>query len=431
MTVGLFFLVFIGLLICGLHIGGAFAFMATLPNLINPKFPFNLELVIRAFISGLDSFPLLAIPLFMLSGDIMSKGGVSKKLFDFFAYFIGNKTAGYPCTVVMTCLFYGAISGSAPATTAAVGTMTIPFLIGLGYDKVFSTALVAVAGGLGVIIPPSIPFIVYASSANASTADLFIAGIFPGVLIGVCLMSYAYYYCRKHGEDKEKLRQKYQEIRKDGFLKLFRNSIWALLTPVIILGSIYGGIASPTEAATMSVFYALFVALYVYRTLRWRDIPGVLCSAVRTYAPLLFIICAAVAFSRVLNMMRAPQFISSEVLAFASSPIGVLLIINLMLLLVGMVMDTIPSIMIFTPILLPVAKQMHIDPIHFGVIMVVNLAVGFVTPPMGINLFVASSITKLPVVAIAKKALPLIGAFMIALALITFIPGISLVLTGR
>lgn len=431
MPIGLFFLIFVSLLAVGLHIGASFAFLAALPNLLNSRFPFNVELVVRAFISGLDSFPLLAIPLFMLSGDIMSKGGVSKKLFDFFAYFIGNKTAGYPCAVVITCLFYGAISGSAPATTAAVGSMTIPFLISLGYDKVFSTALVAISGGLGVIIPPSIPFIVYATTANASTADLFVAGILPGCLIGACLMSYAYYYCRRYGEDKEKLLAKYQDIRSGGFWRLFANSVWALFTPVVILGSIYGGLASPTEAAAMSVFYALFVSLCIYKTLEVKNIPGLLVSAVRTYAPLLFIISAAVAFARVLNMMRAPQIISAEVLSLATSKIGVLIIINVMLLIIGMFMDTIPSIMIFTPIFLPIISKLQIDPIHFGIIMVVNLAIGFVTPPMGINLFVASSLTKIPVISIAKKAIPFIGAFLIALVLITFIPKISLLLVGR
>jgi len=328
----------------------------------------------------------------------------------------------------VTCLFYGAISGSGPATVAAIGAMSIPLLVGLGYDKTFVTALVATAGGLGVIIPPSIPFILYGLSSGVSVGAMFIAGILPGLLIGFCLMAYAWYYCKKHGEDKEKLDAYCAELRKNGLWHIFSNSFWALMTPVIILGGIYGGVTTPTEAACVSVVYALIVCCFVYKTMTLKDVVDAFREAVVTYAPITFILAGAMAFGRVLTIMQAPQAIAMAITGLVSSKIGVLLVINLFLLGVGMVIDTSPAILILTPILLPLVKQIGVDPVHFGIIMVVNLAIGFVTPPMGVNLFVASSLTGISVVTIARKAVPFIIAFLFSLMLITFIPAISLAL---
>ena len=330
--------------------------------------------------------------------------------------------------VIITCLFYGAISGSAPATVAAVGSMTIPLLIELGYKKDFATAIVAVAGGLGVIIPPSIPFIMYAMATGESVSDLFLAGIVPGLMIGALLMFYAYYHCRRYGEDKEKIDAKVTELREKGFLNILKDSIWALISPVIVLGCIYAGIASPTEAAVISVFYALFVSLFIYKSIKVKEIWGIMVEAMKTYAPILFILAASTAFSRVLTLMQVPQTVSAWILAHFSNEIVLLIIINVFLLIVGMVMDTTPAILILSPILLPIVQSIGMNPIHFGVVMIVNLAIGFVTPPIGVNLFVASSLTDVPVMHIAKKALPMIGYFLLALLLLTFIPAISLFL---
>ena len=224
MTIGLFFILLAVLLAIALPVGGVFGLMAVLPNLMG-TIKFAPVDVVRAMFSGMNSFTLLAVPLFMVSGMIMAEGGLSKRLFDFFAYFIGNKRAGFPCAVVVTCMFYAAISGSSPATVSAVGAMTIPFLTNLGYDIVFATAIVTVAGGLGVIIPPSISYIVYAAAASASPSALFIAGIIPGVLIGVSLMVYCWIYCKRNGEDREKLLKNYQEIRSKGFLPLLKERL--------------------------------------------------------------------------------------------------------------------------------------------------------------------------------------------------------------
>lgn len=427
MTIGLFFILLAVLLAIALPVGGVFGLMAVLPNLMG-TIKFAPVDVVRAMFSGMNSFTLLAVPLFMVSGMIMAEGGLSKRLFDFFAYFIGNKRAGFPCAVVVTCMFYAAISGSSPATVSAVGAMTIPFLTNLGYDIVFATAIVTVAGGLGVIIPPSISYIVYAAAASASPSALFIAGIIPGVLIGVSLMVYCWIYCKRNGEDREKLLKNYQEIRSKGFLPLLKESFWALLTPVIILGCVYSGICSPTEAAVISVIYGLFVCLFVYKTIKFRDIGKVFVAGAKTYVNILFVIAAATAFARAMTLLRYPQTISKAVLAMTNNKFIILLLMNVIMLVCGMIIDNIPNIMILTPILLPIAKAVGIDPTHFGIVMTANLAIGMVTPPMGINLFVASGMTKIPMLKLAKACIPFLIAFIICLLLITFVEPLSLFL---
>ena len=426
--VALLFLIFIICLVIAIPVSISLGIASALPVVFDPSFTVSAKFLIRSMFSGLDSFPLLAVPMFVLSGIIMAKGGISRKLFDVFTYFLGNRTAGMPCAVIVTCLFYGAISGSAPATVAAVGSMTIPILTSLGYDVTFSTAIVAVAGGLGVIIPPSIPFIMYGMASGASVSDLFLAGIIPGLMIGLLLMCYSVFYCRKHGEDKIKIRAAVGQLHQKGLFRVLRESFFAILSPIIILGCIYTGVASPTEAAVISVFYALFISLVVYRTIRIRDIWSILQESIRTFTPILFILATSTAFSRVLTLMEVPQTVSDFISTHFHSPVVVLLVINLFLLIVGMVMDTTPAILILTPILLPVVQAFGMNSIQFGVVMVVNLAIGFVTPPVGVNLFVASSLTDLPVMSIAKKSLPMIIYFLVALLLITYIPALSLAL---
>ena len=428
MPVGLLFILFVVFLVIAIPVGITLGITAVLPHIFDPSFTVGAKYLIRAMFGGLDSFPLLAVPMFVLSGIIMAKGGISRKIFDIFAYFFGRFTAGMPCAVIVTCLFYGAISGSAPATVAAVGSMTIPILIGLGYDKTFSTSVVAVAGGLGVIIPPSIPFIMYGMASGASVSDLFLAGIIPGLVIAALLMGYAVFFCKKNGEDKEKIDAEIGMLHEKGFGKVFKESFWAILSPVIVLGCIYSGITSPTEAAVISVYYALIVSLFIYKEIKFKDLWGILVEAIKTFTPILFILAASTAFSRVLTLMQVPQTVSSFILGNFSSKVVILLVINVFLLIVGMVMDTTPAILILTPILLPIAQGIGMDPIQFGVIMVVNLAIGFVTPPIGVNLFVASALTDVPVMEIARKALPMIALFLIALLLFTFVPAFSLAL---
>ena len=425
---GSIFLIFFGTLLIGIPIGIAVAFSAIMCVVLNPTLPFSIEYIFRSMVTALDSTTLLAVPLFILSGNLMAEGKISEKLFNFFSYFIGNKRAGLPIAAIVTCLFYGAISGSGPATVAAVGAMTIPMLTRLGYDKNFVVGMVATAGGLGVIIPPSLPFIMYGLTSQESVGDLFISGIIPGILIALIMSIYTWVYCKRKGEDREKLQANFDDLKSRGLWNIFKDSFWALLTPVIILGGIYTGVVTPTEAAVLSVVYALIISLGVYKTMSFKDLVPVTTATIRGCAPTMLVVAGATAFGRVLTMMQVPQTIATILTETFTSEIALLLAINLFLLFVGMIMETMAAICICTPIFLPVVTAIGMDPIQFGVIMVVNLAIGFVTPPVGINLYVASNMTNVPILRVARHAVPYIVMFLLALLLITFIPSLSLVL---
>lgn len=386
------------------------------------------QLITNAF-SGANSTPILAVPLFIFGGIIMAEGGISKKLFNFFAFFIGRFYGGVPCAVVVTCLFYGAISGSGPATAAAVGSMCIPFLVSLGYDRKWSAGMIAVAGSLGVIIPPSIPFVLYSLATGVSTGDLFLGGILPGILIALCLMVYAVVYCKRKGEDREKISDAINELKADGFGHLFLDSLPALLCPIIVLGGIYAGFVTPTEAACISVFYALIVSLFVYRSIKFKDIWGIMVTAVRTYGGLAFVLAFATAFGRVLSLTGASAAITTFISSFGSATLAITVCCILFLIL-GMVMDTGPAIIILAPILLPGMQALGVDPVHLGVVMVCCLAIGLATPPFGLNLFVVGNLSGEKPMSIARRAVPFIIAFLVALVLILYVPWLSLALIG-
>ena len=306
--------------------------------------------------------------------------------------------------------------------------MCIPFLVNLGYDKIFSASLVATAAGLGVIIPPSIPYIAYAMVTDTSVGNLFIAGIIPGCLIALALMVYTVIYCRVKGEDRGKIEQNYRELREKGIFHVLKEGFWALLTPVIILGGIYSGIVTPTEAACVSVFYSIIVCLFIYRTIHFKDLLGFFQNGVKSYAPLAAMLALAQGFVKLMVIIDAPTAISEFLSATVGSKVLFLLILNLILFIMGMVIDVGPAIMILGPMLLPFAVSLGINPVHLGIILTCNLAVGFVTPPFGMNLFVAAPLVQEDAMVIGKKALPLIGTYCIALLMITFIPALSMAL---
>lgn len=430
-TVALILLaIFLIILFSGTPIGISLAAICFIAGFVVDSLPVTPTYVYRLIISAFDNYVILAVPMFVFSGVLMARGGISKRLFNFFAFFIGKVPAGMPMCVVVTCLFYGAISGSAPATVAAVGAMTIPILVNLGYDRLFAVSLVVVAGGLGVIIPPSIPFVLYGLASNESIGDMFLAGVLPGILIALFLMAYCFIYCKRHGEDRQLIDANYKELRSKGLWKIFKESFWALLTPVIILGGIYGGIATPTEVSAISVVYAAVVSIFVYKDLKISEIPACLKESIASTAPAMLVVGMAVVFGKILALMQVPQMVATGLTSAFSNRIAIILVINLILLIAGMLMDTVSCIMILTPIFVPIAQAIDMNLVHLGIIMVVNLAIGFVTPPVGANLYVGSSMTGIPVLSIARKAIPLLIAFFFALLFITFVPELSLALLG-
>lgn len=421
------FICFALLLVLTVPVGVILLIISAVPSFMG-QFAVNAEYIFRNVIEAFNNTTLLAIPLFILSGVIMARGKISDKLYDVFAYFIGDVPGGLPSAVVVTCLFYGAISGSGPATTAAVGSMCIPLLVSLGYDLTFCAALVAVAGGLGVIIPPSVPFVMYCNSSNTSVGDMFLAGVLPGILIGALLIAYAVMYCIRHGGDQSKVHAHVKKLRERGLFSILKEGFWALLCPVIILGGIYTGTFTPTEAACVSVVYALIVSAFIYRSLPFKDMIPVLLESAATVSSCLIITGSAAIFAKVITLLRVPQAVAEAMGGIADNRVLLLLLINGILLIAGMILDTGASVMILTPILLPLVTAVGVNPIHFGCIMIVNLAIGFVTPPVGMNLYVASSMTGIKPLTIAKKAIPLLFMFFVALMFITFVEEISLAL---
>ena len=373
--------------------------------------------IAQNMVTGCDSFPTMAIPFFIFAGELMGGGGISKRLLNLANVFFGRITGGLAIVTVVVCMFFAAISGSGPATVAAVGGMVVPTMLEKGYDKKFVLALIAAAGSIGVIIPPSIPMVIYGVTTNSSVSSLFLAGFVPGILIGLVLIGYSYFYAKKNGYkgDTEPFSWKraLHEL-KEGF--------WAILSPVIILGGIYGGIFTPTEAAAVSVIYSLIVGCFIYKELDLKKLLNVTRNACETTASILIVIGCAAGFSKVLTLGRIPTTVAAGMLSLTDSAILILLLI------VGCFMETLCAIMILAPILFPVVTSLGVDPVHFGIIMVVNLAIGFITPPLGVNLFVASRVGETTLDNVIKGIIPFLGLMIVTLLLITYVPAISMFL---
>lgn len=376
-------------------------------------------LVQRVF-SSIDSFPLMAIPLFILAGVLMENGGISKRLIHFANTLTGHIKGGLGLVVVVTSMFFAAISGSGAATVAALGTILIPGMIKRGYHKNFAGSVQAVSGELGVIIPPSIPMILYGVATGTSVVDMFMAGVIPGMLIAFSLFFPVYLIARKRGYPSEK-KASWSER-----WKAFKEAFFALILPVIILGGIYGGIFTPTEASAVAVAYAFVIGVFVYKEIKWKDLMGIAGQSAITTSIILFIIANAGLFSWILSREGIPRMIAENISNISSSPIVFLLIINLVLLIVGMFFDAATAIIILAPILAPVAMAFGIDPVHFGIIMIVNLAIGMCTPPVGVNLFISCEIAKIKLQDITKGILPFLIVLLVDLLIISFIPQLSL-----
>ncbi|RSL32096.1 TRAP transporter large permease [Salibacterium salarium] len=421
MTTGVLFISFAIFLLLSVPVGIALGLATLITVLYSGTMP--VEFLAQELVTSVDSFPLMAVPFFILAGEIMGRGGITDRLFGVANSLVGNKTGGFAIATIITCMFFAAISGSAPATVAAIGGIMIPAMVRMGYDKRFATATVAAAGSLGVIIPPSIPMVIYGVVGSTSIGDLFIAGIFPGLIVAGGLIAYAYYYSRKMGYKTSNEPFSWKELGKTSW-----HAKWALLIPIIILGGIYGGIFTPTEAAVIAVVYGLFVSTVLHRELSIKHLPSVISAGALTTATVLIIVGSATAFGKLLTREQIPNQVANWMLSISENHIILILLITVLLLIVGCFMDTLAAIIILTPLLLPIAVDIGYDPVHFGIIMVVNLAIGFITPPLGVNLFVGSGISGLSIEELSKAIIPFFVAMLITLFIIIFIPQISMFL---
>ncbi|NCB25945.1 MAG: TRAP transporter large permease [Bacteroidia bacterium] len=421
MEAGILFSVLIVTIMMSIPIGITLGLSTGIAMFLTSDIP--MLMLVQKSVTGLDSFPLLAIPFFILAGSLMCNGGISRRLVNLADSLVGWVTGGLAMVTVLACMFFAAISGSGPATVSAIGSFMIPSMKDRGYDAPFAAAITAAAGTIGVIIPPSIPFVIYSIVAQCSIGDMFIAGILPGILIGLALMTVCYVTAKKKHYISIKDRPRFSTV-----IKAFIDAIWALITPIIILGGIYGGIFTPTEAAVVAVVYSVIIGKFVYKELNFEVLYECLRTSALINGATEFMIGLSMAFAAYLSMAQIPQAMGSWLGGLASSPWMLLLVINIFLLILGCFVDNIAAVIILTPILLPVVKMIGIDPIHFGIIMTVNLCCGFISPPYGINLFVASAISGVSIEKISIAIIPSFVAMVVCLMLLTYFPIISMFL---
>ena len=414
---GVFFVLIMLSVPIGVALGVATSLTICLTSNIGPV------MVAQKAFTGLDSFTLIAIPFFMLAGNLMALGGIARRIVNLADAAVGKFTGGWGMATVIGCMFFAAISGSGPATVTAMGSIMLPEMEKRGYDRAFSTGLTATAGTIGVIIPPSIPFVIYGVASGTSVGDMFKAGFIPGILIGIGLMIVCWVISKKRG---------YKGIERtkndESFLKVFLDSLPALMAPVIILGGIYGGIFTPTEAAVVATVYSLFVGKFVYHELTWKIVYESYRSTADMNGFTGLALGFSMSFAAYLTMEQIPAKVANVVLSAVSSKITIIALIIVILLVVGCFVDNISSCLILTPVFLPMVKAVGMDPVHFGIMMTVALAIGFVTPPYGVNLFVASAVAKLKIEEVSKAAIPFLAAMFVCLLLIAYIEPISMAL---
>ncbi|MDE2367744.1 MAG: TRAP transporter large permease subunit [Burkholderiales bacterium] len=420
MTVAMLFALLIVFMAMGMPVAVSLGLSSLLTILaFAPDSPASLALKIY---ETSEHYTLLAIPFFILGGAFMTTGGVARRMIRFANACVGHLHGGLAMASVLACMLFAAVSGSSPATVVAVGGIVIAGMVRAGYPQPFAAGVVCNAGTLGILIPPSIVMVVYGAATETSVGKLFMAGVVPGILLGLLLMV-AIYWRARHLDLPRQPRATLAEVLRSG-----RESLWGLLLIVIILGGIYGGIFTPTEAAAVAAVYAFAIALFVYRDIGFRQVPGVLIEAGKVTVMLMFIVANALLFAHVLTTERIPQQIAEAIVGAGMPAWQFLVIVNLLLLAAGMFMEPTGIILILAPILFPIASRLGIDPVHLGIIMVVNLEIGMVTPPVGLNLFVTAGITKMPIVAVARAALPWTLLLLAFLVLVTYVPPISLLL---
>lgn len=409
---------FFGLLLFGLPIFASLALAVTLAlgiwGNIDPM------IVPMRMFSGMNNFSLMSIPYFILAAELMRIGGLSDRLIGLARALIGWLPGGLAAAAVLACLFFGSISGSSPATVVAIGTIMYPAMVAAGYDKYFSIGLITTAGTLGPIVPPSIALIIYGSVTSSSVGMLFAAGLLPALMIGAILIAYTTWYSVRKGYPRDPF------PTFGSILTAVKRSAWGLGLPVILLGGIYSGVFTPTESAATACLYAWIVGAVVYRSIGMKDSLTILKSTALLSGPLLLITAGASAFSWLLATTGTPSEIASQVLSSTDSPVLIMLLFNMLLLIAGSFLDSASAIIILAPLMQPIAAQVGVDPIHFGIIMLVNLSIGMLTPPVGLNLFVAMGVAKMTLFEVFRAAIPMILLMMVALLIVTYVSQVSL-----
>ncbi len=420
MDVFLLISVFFMLMLIGVPIGTALGISAVATIYF---FHLGIQMVGLNFSAGIASFPLLAVPFFILAGVLLDKAGLAAAIARFFELLLGQATGGLAMVAVFTCMFWGALSGSGPATTAAVGLILLTPMIRHGYDKNFAGAVIANSSDLSIIIPPSIAFIIYGNITSVSVSALFVAGIIPGILIGIGSVVVAYLISKKRGYRGTEARGSIREI-----LLALKDAFWAILSPIIILGGIYSGVFTPTEAAVVSVFYSLFVALFIYRSINFRQMIDILVDSAVTSSVIMFIVAFAGIFSWAASVTGVIDQAARFIISVSPNAVVMIILIDILLLVLGMFIDAISISYLVMPILMPVLAVFHIDPLWYGVIFITALAIGQATPPVGVNLFTAANLINGDVDAVAKEALPFVLGNIVVLIVLSLFPILSLYL---
>lgn len=380
----------------------------------------DISAIPQIIFDGINKFSLMAIPMFILAGNLLSRGGSASRIIDFAKSMVGHLPGGLPMSAIFACVIFAAVSGSSPATVVAIGSIMFVAIKEAGYPATYAVGGITTAGSLGILIPPSVVMIVYGVTAEVSIGKLFVAGVVPGIMLGLMMMGQTYFGAKKLGFKATK-----PESFKERFRK-FGKAFWALLIIVVVIGGIYGGIVTPTEAAAASAVYALIISLFVYKDIKFRDLYDVCLDSAVTTAMIFLIIANAVVFAYLLTSEQIPQALTELILSYNVGKIGFLILVNILLFVMGQFMEPSSVVMIMVPLLLPIAVELGIDPIHFGIIMMVNMEIGMVTPPVGLNLFVASGLTGMNLKDVIKASLPWALTLAIGLILVTYIPQISL-----
>ena len=419
-------LLFLALILLGVPIAFALLISPTVCLTADPMV--SLQVLVQQMFRGVDSFTYLAVPFFVLSGMLMQKGGISKRLIDFCAVLLRKFTGGLAMVVAFASMFFAAITGSGPATTASIGGAVMPDLVKHGYDRKWTVALMAVTGIIGPIIPPSITMVIYGAMTNTSIGAMFLGGIIPGVLIGVALMVMCYFYARKHGLKGQKETAADKGAAKGELWRTFKEAVWTFFMPIVILGGILSGLFTPTEAGVISVVYAIIISMFVYRSITFKDLISILKTSAVSTATIMIIIANANAFAWLLSAWKGAEQFMNALFSVSSNGVIILLLMNVMLLILGCFIDTTTAMIMTVPTLLPVAMRIGMDPLHFGLMVCINLVIGMATPPLGITLFTACSIGKVSISEVTKPIIPMLLVVFAVLVLVIFIPDLSLFL---